>query len=310
MSSDTPFDPNYLAEHWPLHEVRLGPVLRVFDERQVQVVSAREGRYVLKTTNQWRDDQDAASHLSLPGFLARHGFAHAPALLPTRAGRLFQPLNGWYAYLLEYVDGRVPDLTPAVYVRMGELLADLHAVPGYPNPYLFTYQEVLPGFYDIARDLPFAEEYLAIVRAWPDFDALPHALIHGEVVGNTLQRDDGRLVVLDWDEAGVGTRLFDVGHPLIQCFVSEALEVRWDLMAAFYRGYLARIRLTELELRHVLDAALFYALRYIVWGDTAARWRRIQWALAHRDALNAVITQAAAAVRPSRFPPTRRQSGV
>jgi Ser/Thr protein kinase RdoA (MazF antagonist) len=295
MSLDGPIDHSYIAAHWPLTGVGLGPVLRVFDHRHVQVVTSCEGRHVLKTTNQWRDDRDAANHLSLPGYLADHGFPHAPRILPTRAGRLFQPWGSDYVYLLEYIEGRVPDPTPEVYERMGEMVAALHNVAGYPHPYLFTYQEVLPEFSEIAQRLPFADEYLAIVDAWPDFDTFPHSIIHGEVIGNILQSGDGTLVILDWDEAGLGPRLFDVGHPLVGSFITEDLQVRWDLMAAYDRGYLSHNRLTDLELAHIVDAALFYALRYIIWGDRDARWRRILWTLEHRNDLEAVIARAAPA---------------
>ncbi len=297
MATDALVDPNYIAKHWPLDDVRLGPILREFDHRRVQVVLAGEGRYVLKTTSQWRDDLDAANHLSLPGYLAKEGFVHAPALLSTRAGRLFEPLGSQHVYLLEYVSGREPDPSPASYARIGAMMASLHTVAGYAHPYLFTFEEVLPEFYEIARHLPFADEYLEIVRSWPDFDALPHTIIHGEIIGNTLQSDDGRLVILDWDEAGIGARVFDIGHPLIGVFVGQDLQVRWDLMAAFYRGYLAHIRITDIELQHILDAALFYALRYIIWGDITKRWRRILWALDHRDELGAVIAEAALSAR-------------
>ena len=297
MLSNAPLDAHYIAAHWPLTGVRLGTVLRVFDHRHVQVITSCEGRYVLKTTNQWRNDLDATNHLSLPGYLAAHGFANAPRLLPTRAGRLFEPLGDDHVYLLEYIEGRAPDPTTVVYERIGELVAALHTVTCYPHPYLFTYQEVLPEFYEIAQELPFTDEYLTIVDAWPDFDTFPQSIIHGEVVGNTLQSDDDTLIVLDWDEAGVGPRLFDIGHPLVGSFITEDLQVHWDLMAAFYRGYLHQIALTDLELAHIVDAALFYALRYIIWGDTAARWRRILWTLEHRADLEAVIARAVPAHR-------------
>ena len=285
-------DAHKIAAHWPLTGICLGPVLRVFDGRHVQIVHSHEGRYVLKTTNQWRNDVDAANHLSLPGYLAANGFAHAPQVLPTRSGGLLCPMGDGHVYLLEYVEGRVPDATPAVYERIGALVAALHTITGYPHPYLFTYQEVLPEFYEIAQRLPFADEYLGIVGTWPDFDAFPRAIIHGEVVGNILQQVDGTLMILDWDEVGVGPRLFDVGQPLVGSFVTEDLEVHWDLMAAYYRGYQSRIALSDFERAHIVDAALFYALRYIVWGDRVARWRRILWALDHRDALEQVIANA------------------
>jgi hypothetical protein len=44
----------FIAEHWPLSGVRLGATIRQFDTRLVRIVEAEEGRFVVKTTNQWR----------------------------------------------------------------------------------------------------------------------------------------------------------------------------------------------------------------------------------------------------------------
>ena len=149
-----------------------------------------------------------------------------------------------------------------------------------------------PEFYDIAQALPFAGAYASYVQSLPDFDTLPRTLIHGEVIGNTLQKEDGTLVILDWDEAGVGPRVFDIGHPLIGTFVTEELQVQGTLIQAFYRGYFSRVALPNQEIQHIFDAALFYALRYIIYGDTQKRWRRIQWATRHRNEIMSIVYSA------------------
>jgi Ser/Thr protein kinase RdoA (MazF antagonist) len=106
--------------------------------------------------------------------------------------------------------------------------------------------------------------------------------------GNTVERPDGTLVLLDLDTVGKGPRVLDVGFPLIQQFVTEDWVFRRELATAFYGAYGARIRLSRDELRHVFPAALFRALMYLQFGDRERRWRRIRWALEHRLELEAV----------------------
>src|SRR5262245_51192796 len=102
---------DFIAEQWPLTGVRLGATIRQFDTRVVQVVDANEGRFVVKTTNQWRDEQDAATHLAIFDFLGQHGFAHIPQLLRTRKNQQYCRFGEQFAYILEYIDGPSPQLT-------------------------------------------------------------------------------------------------------------------------------------------------------------------------------------------------------
>jgi Ser/Thr protein kinase RdoA (MazF antagonist) len=296
---------HFIAERWPLAEVRLGATIREFDTRAVRIVEADEGRFVVKTTNQWRDAEDAATHLAIFDFLEQQGFMHLPQLLRTRDNSSCCQYNGQFAYILEYIDGQAPQPTELNYFAIGTIIGALHAYADYPYPYLFSYQEVRPEFDRVAQALPFGDAYLTYVQALPDFDALPQTLIHGEVIGNTLQRNNGALVVLDWDEAGVGPRVFDLGHPLIGTFVTEALQVQEALIHAFYRGYFSNVMLPEPEIEQIFDAALFYALRYIVYGDTQKRWRRLQWAASHRKKIMSIVYRALEAARHSGDPSHR-----
>jgi Ser/Thr protein kinase RdoA (MazF antagonist) len=290
---------HFIAEQWPLTGVKLGAIICQFDTRVVRVVDANEGRFVVKTTNQWRDEHDAAIHLAVFDFLGQHAFAHVPELLRTRSNQPYSRLSNQYAYILEYIDGKMPHPTELNSFHFGTILGKLHTFVDYPYPYLFSYQEVRPEFDHLVQALPFAGAYAAYVQGLPDFDTLPRTLIHGEVIGNTLQKEDGTLIILDWDEAGVGPRVYDLGHPLIGTFVTEELQLQEALIHAFYRGYFSQITLPDREIRHIFDAALFYALRYIVYGDTQKRWRRIRWAAGHRDEIMSIVYSALEAARDS-----------
>jgi Ser/Thr protein kinase RdoA (MazF antagonist) len=281
-----------IKAHWPLTGVSLGDVLQRFDERSVSLVLSREGRFVAKICDQWHSVQEAERHTFVFDFLQEAGFEHVPAILKTKAGRSVQWIDGYPVCILEFIEGAEPPLTRENGRFLGEVTAKLHAIGGYPYDYLFTVADVIPEMVQIAETLSFGRDYGRLVRSLPDFGALPRALIHGEIVGNCLQTPGGRLVAVDWDEAGNGTRVLDLGHPLIQVFLSEDLE--WDEPSArgFYEGYFSRMALEEFEIERVFDAGLFYALRYIIYGNTAKRWKRIRFALRNRDMLEAVVRDA------------------
>ncbi|MDQ3722116.1 MAG: hypothetical protein M3376_03400 [Actinomycetota bacterium] len=62
-------------------------------------------------------------------------------------------------------------------------------------------------------------------------------------------------------------------------FLSEELTLDAEAATAFYRGFLDVGG--EIDRRQVFNAALFHALRYMWWGNTPARWKRIVHAVDH-----------------------------
>ena len=134
-----------------------------------------------------------------------------------------------------------------------------------------------------AERLSFKQEYLEVVQSLPSFDELPEALIHTDIgPGNAIDKENGDLVLIDWDDVGVGTRVLDIAFPLIQQFISEDREFLEENASAFYATYFSELKLTESEMNNLFPAALFIALMYIIYGDTEKRWKRIQWAIENR----------------------------
>lgn len=274
-----------IEKQWPLTDVSLGEDLEAFGDRTTRVITAKEGEFVVKITTEWRSVKTADEHAAIFDFLYRKGFRDSPRLLKTRTGQNVQWIDERPVILLERIQGNHPEPIPDNCRQVGEITALLHQIEGYPHDYLFTVADVTPEFFDKAKNLPFGDEYLEIVKTLPDFEVLPKSLIHGEIIGNTIQRQDGHIIGIDWDEAGVGTRILDVGHPLIVFFISEDLEFNQAGARAFYEGYFSKMQLTDEEENHIFDAGMFYALRYIIYGNTAKRWERIKWALKNRALL-------------------------
>jgi Ser/Thr protein kinase RdoA (MazF antagonist) len=124
----------------------------------------------------------------------------------------------------------------------------------------------------------------------PVVHALPHGLIHGEInLANAARRSDGTLVLLDWDEAGDGSVILEAAYPLLVVFLTEALEFHHDLARAFYHQYYAGRTCTSEEQDLLFRAALFHALRYMLFANQQQRWERICFAVAHQDLVSSVL---------------------
>jgi Ser/Thr protein kinase RdoA (MazF antagonist) len=286
-----PISEKFIETHWPLTGVSFGETLQAFGPRLVRVIMSNEGPFIVKVSDQWHSAETATRHTFIFDYLQDNNFSHAPAILKTKSGRNFQAINDQYALVLPYLPGEAPAKDRETYRRLGEILGHLHALTDYPYPYLFSVADVLPEFFELAKRLPFGEEYIQLVKALPDFEDFPLSLIHGEMIGNAIQTPDDRIIILDWDEAGIGTRILDLGHPLIQVFLSEDLVFDQVGAPAFYQGYFSKGSLTGREREHIFDAALFYALRYVnvIYGDTGKRWQRIKFAVDNRAMLDSAI---------------------
>ncbi|HSX14380.1 MAG TPA: phosphotransferase [Candidatus Saccharimonadales bacterium] len=281
-------EPSMIEDKWPLTRVSLGSSLKgVGGQRHVQVLSASEGRYICKTADISKSLDDLASDLLIFDFLRTKGFRYITRLLKTNNDQLFADISGSLTYLLEFVEGKEPAPTPKNYAQLGKITAELNSIDGYPNATKFIPATI------IKQDLPkltigksFHYEYLKLLETLPSFEDLPTALIHTDIaLVNSIQKEDGSIVLIDWDDIGIGTRILDVAFPLIQQFVSEDCEYDETNAKAFYTAYRQTVRLTDRELNNIFSAALFIAMMYIIYGDSDKRWQRIRWALRNRELL-------------------------
>ena len=134
-----------------------------------------------------------------------------------------------------------------------------------------------------------------MLEGLPDFSALPTAIVHGEL-GQALQDASGRLVLVDWDEAGIGTALVDAAGRLICDFIDYDCRIAEASAVAFYRSYFAGRRPSAAELDHLVPLAALYALAYSNFADTEARFARVLFALRQRDTLEDLVRDCAGAL--------------
>ena len=94
---------------------------------------------------------------------------------------------------------------------------------------------------------------------------LPTVLIHNDChPGNSIQTPDGKAVLIDWEGAGRGPAIVDIGFLLVSCeieaFGPNRLTPDPNRMAAVINGYCRHHRLTPRELERLPDAVRFRAV--------------------------------------------------
>lgn len=265
-----------LAEHYGMMEAALAPISPyLFEDRGIYRVTAGDGSaYVLRAFG-----YDVEAGLRGQGavleWLERRGYP-APRLRRTSTGGDLAMHEGWTALLLTYVAGEVADFRPESLTRLGACLGKLHAlVPDaeagqdgkkLPDSRLAPPRGSLSPYE--GRLVPaelrgFNERSLETIRRMREAaPGLPVALLHGDCwPRNAVVSMDGTLVLVDWDGAGLGPAVLDLGYLLMACHLGApdlpVMRPDPERIGAVVRGYCEQRRVTAAELG-VLEQAIAY----------------------------------------------------
>ena len=284
------FSEKVFEDFWPLTNVKIGKTLQKSGERIVCEISANEGSFVFKVADPSKTEEKIRRDVFVFDFLKTKNFQNMPTLLKTKGGDGYQKINNQFVYVMKRIDGKSPERTPKNWAQLGEIMANLHGISDYPYETLFTVESEMPKFSETAAKFPFEDEYMKLVESLPNFSGLSTSLIHTDIgPHNAIQRPDGLIVLTDWDDAGVGTTILDLGFPLICHFVTHELDFEKEKASAFYNTYFSKRRLPDKERALIFDAGLFFALMYIPYGDTKKHWRRIKFAVENKKLLSSVL---------------------
>ncbi len=278
----------FIEKNWPLTRVKVGEALG--ENNNLGIIESAEGKYVYKIARDWKTHEAVERDLSVFDFLNSIGFPHISRYLKTISGKGVVVVGNDLIYLIEYIEGTHPKASPETYAELGRITGLLHGIKDFPFETDFDADVIIEDLKETSKQFEFGKEYLKVVESLPSFHDLPKSLIHGDISPlNTIKKADETFILLDWDEAGIGTRILDIGHPLINQFISEDLEFFEDNARAFYKAYLKEQELSDEEMNRVFDSGMFWACMYIIYGDTAKRWKRIQWAIENKSVLEKLI---------------------
>jgi Ser/Thr protein kinase RdoA (MazF antagonist) len=217
----------------------------------------------------------------------------APRLVAAVDGTPYVQDGDLQIFVMTAVEGDTPRRTPEAMVAVGAALGRLHAIaPVEQIPSLLAGGGIELPAIERAGMLPVGE--IAAARSWlleigdrvppkhqAHFDALweacdtlsmceglPIVFTHGDAhYNNTILTPTGQVVYVDFDAAGPGPAVIDLGFLLVNAdggpIVSSPEPRDPACVEAVIRGYSAHASVSELDLGHLADAVRF---RPLVWA--------------------------------------------
>ncbi|HEX4206414.1 MAG TPA: phosphotransferase [Ktedonobacteraceae bacterium] len=270
-----------VAIHYGIANAYLQPMTSDSGKRLYRVEAPDGQRSVLHLT-QACDQKRCAELARVLLFLEQQ---HYPAerIVPTLKQTDIGTMNGWCHIMTQFVEGTHPDYSPEALFALGAQLGRLHGLT-LPEKRTFPKAGMLPQnelafaqqqLASIADKVPeqFHERYKMLQEALSSLDRcenLPVVLLHNDYhPANAIYTQHGELTFIDWDGAGVGPAIIDLGFLLSNCDGSvpwAPLPLTGEFhpdktkLTAVLAGYSQYQQLVTEELDLLPDAIRFRAL--------------------------------------------------
>jgi Ser/Thr protein kinase RdoA (MazF antagonist) len=222
-----------------------------------------------------RVEGDAAVLLRVRG-----GGIPAEELVPTVDGGLVAGLAGGSVLVTRRVAGTVLSRRPEELLQLGLVAGRLSRLTPFggdpltgrragslPREDLAMAGAVLQRVNGIVprRRRAVYDAMVDAVAATHDGEDLPRALVHPDLQpGNAVRRADGRVVLIDWDGAGLGPRLLPLGVLLFQAAIGRDPGGSWaidlDVIGTIVEGFRRHGSATDVELARLADLVRFRPL--------------------------------------------------
>ncbi|MBO4695659.1 MAG: aminoglycoside phosphotransferase family protein [Lachnospiraceae bacterium] len=277
--------------NWDLKNPQIEEQIKEGPERPVFVIKADSGKYILKGFSCEMPEPTIESNVEAHRFLGNEK-GLAPCIFPTKTGAYYLKDNGYWFYLMEFVEGRQMEETPDDEFRIGQAAAKLHRLQGYRRKSPFKQSKA--GYYEWFRDRSFVKEFDAILDALPDFEKLDQCFVHTDMgPHNTMLRKNGEVVFVDLDDSGIGSRYLDLGWPFIMQFVNfnddtEEMDYRFDLAESFLKGYYGEAGITREEFDLIFRGAEQMHISYMQsYGPYAvdSLWKILNYGIEQKEVL-------------------------
>lgn len=245
---------------------------------QVQLVNGM--KWVLRVT----EGQGTATFIDLANlliFFKQHNYP-AERIILTKEQTAIGTVGNWHLLMTTFLVGTPLEYTPTDLLLLGSVVGQLHAL-GQSLTYSPPQADMLP-----TKELAFAQQQLSAIaplvpkQFFAEYELLetalvslnrgtdlPTTLIHNDChPANALLTAPGQVTLLDWEGAGRGSAILDVGFLLANCdgkapweplssVSSDKVETR---IQAVMEGYSCYHQLTSDELDYLPDAIRFRSL--------------------------------------------------
>lgn len=273
----------------------LQPLASDSGKRIYRVDRANGPRWVLRVYEAASDPSAAQTLLVTLLFLEEQMYPAERLVCSVDNTHIVTTDDGSQVLMTTFLEGKATDYSPATLRLLGARLGQLHALPLAAENALA--RRLPPAEMRPPTEVPWALGQLASVasrvprhlQVWHETlrealqridpcEDLPRVFIHNDChPGNTVHIPAGEVVLLDWEGAGLGAAVIDLGFLLISCDTESPwtppLPPGPARIKAVIEGYCQHHRLTSAELERLPDTMRFRSLVYGAWrfADTLAR---------------------------------------
>ena len=239
-----------------------------------RVVTADNEELLLKISNdKSRTELEAEQEVLL--WLKSQEYPHLVAPLTTISKREVYQLDDYYGVIFPFVEGETPQISPHTCKELGSALAKLHLYQ--------SYHQVRP-YSSVGQDYRFITSYMLQSHNheyftkqsrflldsydWSAFEnsGLPQGFIHGDLYyDNTLFKKGELQYVLDFEQAGIGSLIFDIGISISGSCLDEHKEIDLDLILNFLHGYEHIRPLEPIEKENLFAAIVLGLISISLW---------------------------------------------
>jgi len=248
--------------------------LHLHKERGVYEVTQTNGsQWILRVTHQEQERETLLTCAEILQLLQQHHYV-APCVVVGKDGESVGSDQGWWMLLTTWIEGNQIEYTPEHVSALGATLGQLHAVywgeevTTKSNRDLARWhplqvgKEALQHLTRIAEKVPPSlqaqyETCQTTLMRTSQWEHLPAVIVHGDChPHNALQTSSRQVVLVDWEKAGIGPAVLDIGTLLLRCHPLW-LRPNIALVQAAVDGYCQHRLLTFPELDALRDALCF-----------------------------------------------------
>lgn len=281
---------NIILQHWNFTEVEIVEQFHKDSPRPIFKVKTDEKFYLLKGIPDSKPESVIAGNISAHKYLGNEK-GIAPCVIPLSDGSFYIKVDSFWFYLMEFIDGQNMEATPENEYLLGQIVKKLHSCTDYNYP--SGLNEDKSRFYGWFTDKPFKTEFDAILDTLPDFEKLDRCFIHTDLgPHNSMIRNSGEAVLIDLDDAGIGSRYLDLGWAFIMQFVEHTedmqLSYRFDLAEAFLKGYYGDEQISRDEYDLLWYGAAYMHISYMKCygpGAVDSLWMILKFGLEQKERL-------------------------
>lgn len=291
---------NMMKDNYNFSYVEILDKLFTKGDREAYVINADCNKYVLKLFGESYSQQVIMNDIDAIQYLEDNEEQFAPKLYPNKKGELSFSINNKHLYLMEYIEGRELVSNNEDCYDLGNKLSKLHKIEGYKTVSGVRTAERIDNMLKRFHEYTFKEDYDSVVNSLPKFEELETCLIHTDItLRNAIRKENGDLILIDWDDSGSGSLFVDVGYPLITQFVNynnlDNMSFNDQLARAFYTGYFKESKMEKEMIKHIFDGAVFMQLMYMpCYGDEGIKpmWRILNYGLDNKEEILNVLYEA------------------